>query len=155
MSKPTLLEKYQLTYADLTKRESPLPLEAVRTFQELLYRTEVLQVCQMFTVTAPVGNDLGAMLKHYQMVDGYFESIKSERRIGPAASEEVQSRRDTAHQNLCRIVADYRKRFGSFKPGDPEQYKNEIGNVISTFLPAWIQMRNTLIHISTKEGAAT
>lgn len=152
MAKLTMLEKYQLAFADITKQESPMTHEQSWTFQELLYRMEVLQVCQMFTVVAPVGNDMRAMLTHYQMVDGYFENLKCERRNGLAASEDEQKQRDTAHQSLCRIVTDYRKRFGSFTPGSPDQYKNEIGKAITTFLPAWIQTRNTYIEISTKEA---
>lgn len=152
MAKLTMLEKYQVTFAEIAKQESPMTLEQAWTFQELLYRIEVLQICQMFTVVAPVGNDMRAMLTHYQMVDGYFENLKCERRNGLAASEEEQKQRDTVHQNRCRIVNDYRKRFSSFTPGNPEQYKKEIGKAITTFLPAWIQTRNTYINIITKEA---
>jgi len=152
MAKLTMLEKYQLIFADIVKQEPPMTLEQAWTFQELLYRMEVLQVCQMFITVAPVGNDMRAMLTHYQMVDGYFENLKCERRGGLAASEEEQKQRDTAHQNLCRIVNDYRKRFSSFTPGNPEQYKKEIGKTITTFLPPWIQTRNTYINVTTKEA---
>lgn len=152
MAKLTMLEKYQHSFMDIAQQAGELPLEQAWTYQELIYRMEVLQVCQMFASISPVGDDMRAMLIHYQMVDGYLENLKTERRIGFAASEDEQKQRDTAHQNLCRIVTDYRKRFGSFKPNNPEQYKNEIGKAITTFLPAWIQMRNAYIKINTKEA---
>lgn len=151
MAKLTMLEKYQHTFADIAKQGTQMTPEQAWSFQELLYRMEVLQVCQMFTATAPVGNDMREMLMHYQMVDGYLENLKCERRNGLVASEEEQKQRDTVHQNLCRIVNDYRKRFGSFTPGNPEQYKKEIGKTITTFLPAWIQTRNAYIKITTRE----
>ena len=151
MAKLTMLEKYQHIFAEFA-RQSPIPLELVWVYQELLYRMEVLQVCQMFAASAPVGADMQAMLTHYRMTDGYLESLKSERRYGTAASEEEQKQRDTAHQNLCRVITDSRKRFGSFRPSAPDQYKNEIVKTINTFLPAWIQTRNTYIKIVTKEA---
>lgn len=152
MANLTMLEKYQMLYVELVKQESPMTLEQAWVYQELLYRMEVLQVCQMFTLVAPVGNDMRAMLMHYQMVDGYFESLKTERRNGLAASEDEQKQRETAHQNLCRIMNDYRKRFSSFSPTRPEQYKTEITRTITTFLPAWVQVRNSFIKITTKEA---
>lgn len=153
MTKLTLLEKYQATFADMVKNKEKLSLEQAWLFQELLYRIEVLQVCQMFTQTAPVGNDLRAMFTHYQMVDGYFENLKSERRNRLAASEKEQKQRETISQNLCRVMNDYRKRFSSFSPSTPEQYRNEISKVISTMLPVWVQMRNVYTPIKTKEEA--
>jgi len=150
----TLLEKYQHAFADLTKLDSPMSIDAAWVYQELLYRMDILQVCQMFATTAPVGNDLQTMFTHYQMVDIYFENLSNERRNGLVVSDTEQARRHTAHQSLCQVVADYRRRFGSFQPKDPEQYKKEIGKVISTFLPVWIQMRNTYVNIITKEIAA-
>lgn len=151
MAKLTLLEKYQIAFAEMVKDKGALSLEQAWSFQELLYRIEVLQVCQMFTMTAPVGNDLRAMVTHYQMVDGYFENLRSERRNGLVASEKEQKQRETVSQNLSRITNDYRKRFSSFSPSAPDQYKNEISRVISTMLPAWIQMRNVYAPIKMKE----
>ena len=154
MSKITMLEKYQHTLADLKNLDSPMSIEVAWVFQELLYRIEVLQVCQMFTTTAPTGDDERAMILHYQMVDIYFENLKCDRRHGPPASDQEQDRRNTAHQSLCRVVNDYRKQFGSFRASTPEQYKNEIRKVIAAFLPVWIQTRNTYINIMTKETTA-
>ncbi len=151
MANMTMLEKYQHTFAGLASGQ-PVPLEQAWTYQELLYRMEVLQTCQMFCANAPVGSDMQSMLTHYQMVDGYLENLKNERRFGIPAPDDEQKQRDTAHQNLCRIVADYRKRFGSFSPVNPEQYKNEIGKTITTFLPAWLQTRNAYTKINTKEA---
>ena len=154
MSKLTMLEKYQLAFANIAKQIFPASLDAAWTFQELLYRIEVLQVCQMFNASAPIGDDLQAMFNHYQMVDIYLANLVQERQKGLAASETEKAQRATVYQNLCHIIADYRKRFGSFQPKEPEQYKKEISKVIGAFLPVWIQMRNTYINISTKEIAA-
>jgi hypothetical protein len=146
-----MLEKYQHMFAGIAAQQ-PVSLEQTWTYQELLYRMEALQVCQMFCANAPVGTDMRAMFTHYQMVDGYLENLKNERRCGLPAGDEEQKQRDAAHQNLCRIVGDYRKRFGSFAPSMPDQYKNEIGKTITTFLPAWIQARNAYIKINSKEA---
>lgn len=150
----TLLEKYQKLFIDIASPEVSMGLEHAWVYQELLYRMEVLQVCQMFTATAPVGDSMKAMLMHYQMVDGYFESLRGERHIGKTTDEKEQKQRDTAIQNLYRVIMDYRKRFSSFSPGSDERYKKEITKAITTVLPAWIQVRNAYITIHTKEEAA-
>ena len=147
----TMLEKYQKICSDLVCGGSMAP-EAIWMFQEVVYRIEVLQVCQAFANNAPVGNEMKDMFSHYQMTDAYLENLKSERRNGTSTDPEAQKQRDTAHQNLCRVVEDYRKRFGSFSPTKQDHYKSEISKVISTFLPAWISYRNKYINISSKEA---
>lgn len=152
MANMTMLEKYQHMFAGIASRQ-PVPLEQAWVYQELLYRMEALQICQMFCANAPAGADMQAMFAHYQMVDSYLENLKNERRGSFSAGDEEQKQRETAHQNLCRIVQDYRKRFGSFSPSAQGQYKNEIGKTITTFLPAWIQVRNAYIKINSREAA--
>ena len=149
----TMLEKYQNICADLTEGDCSMVPEEIWIFQEVVYRIEVLQVCQALVNNAPVGNEMKDMFSHYQMTDAYLENLKSERRNGTSSDQEMQKQQDTAHQNLCRVVEDYRKRFGSFSPTKQDHYKSEIGKVINTFLPAWICYRNKYINISSKEAS--
>ena len=65
-----------------------------------------------------------------------------------------QKERDAAQNNLGRVIEDYRKRFSSFAPSAPESYSREIGRVIQTLLPAWLQFRNTFVPIKKKEKEA-
>ena len=148
----TMLEKYMACFAELSKTD-PLPVDEIWEFQELIYRIEVLQVCQMFSKTAPLGSkeNQAALITHYHLVDCYFESVKNDRRIGPVVDDAKLKQRETAHQNLCHIISDYRKRFQSYSVKAPDQYIKDIGKVIGIFLPAWIQLRNTYISINTKE----
>lgn len=148
----TMLEKYQTLYDDLVNRDAKMSTEDIWVFQELLYRIEVLQVCQTLLMDAPVGKEMSSMFCHYQLTDAYIENLKLERRLGLHADQEIQKQRDTALQNLCRIANDYRKRFSSFSPAKEDQYKAEIGKVIKTFLPAWISYRNKYINITSKEA---
>ena len=121
--------------------------------QELLYRIEVLEACQMFAKTAPQSLDTKDLFWHYQMVDAYFQCLTTERRYGTDADENLKKQRETAHSNLLRIIQDYRKRLSSFTSGtDAGCYKKTITNVIQTVLPAWVQYRQTYIEI-TKEAA--
>ncbi len=147
----SMLEKYQQKLADISSQQ-PVSAEQAWIFQELLYRIGALQACQTFCAAAPVGDDMQAMYTHYQMVDGYLENLKIERRFGLHTGDEEKKQRETAHQNLCRIVVDYRKRFGSFSPTEPNQYKTEILKTITTFLPAWIQARNAYTNINSREA---
>lgn len=39
-------------------------------------------------------------------------------------------------------------------PSAPESYSREIGRVIQTLLPAWLQFRNTFVPIKKKEKEA-
>lgn len=121
--------------------------------QELLYRIEVLEACQMFVKTTPQSVDVKDLLWHYQMVDAFFQSLSVERRYCACSDDDARKRRETAHGNLLQVIADYRRRFGSFAPGnDAGCYKKTIANVIQTVLPVWVQYRQTYIEI-TKEAA--
>jgi hypothetical protein len=116
--------------------------------QELLYRVEVLEACQIFVKTAPRGADTNELCWHYQIVDAYLHNLALERRLGAAADERLLKQRDSAHGNLLRVIQDYRKRFGSFTPGsDSDAYQKAIKNVIQTVLPVWIQYRQTFTEI--------
>ena len=123
-------------------------------YQELMYRIDVFQVLQMFSTIAPVGKDMKPMLTHYQMLDGYINNLVYERKFGLPANQDLEKHRAAAHMNLCRVIEDYRKRFSSFTPGEPDQYKKEIEKTIITVLPAWIQYREVFVSVKQKEEAA-
>ena len=151
----TLLENYKASkdsFENGLQVAKPGPAQ-IWMYQEFLYRIEVLEVCQMFVKTAPEGTDIKTLCVHYQMVDAYFQNLTMERRSGACSAESVQKQRDTAHGNLLRVIQDYRKRFGSFAPGnDADCYRKIIANVIQTVLPVWVQYRQTYIEL-TKEAA--
>jgi len=151
----TMLETYWNIKANMESgisTEKPGPAQ-VWLYQELLYRIEVLQVCQFFQKSSPESADPKALTPHYQMLNAYIENLTLERRFGANNGDDVQKIRDTAHGNLRRIVEDYRKRFSSFAPGgDVGRYCKEVASVIQTVLPAWIQYRQTYIEIK-KEAA--
>jgi hypothetical protein len=151
----TMLEKYLVHKANFIKGMQisiPGPIDVWRQ-QELLYRIEVLEACQMFMNTAPHSAEPSALIWHYQMVDAYIQNLTMERRFGNAANEQLQQQRETAHKNLSHIIQDYRTRFGSFNSkGDADFYKEVISKIITTILPVWIQYRQTFIEIQ-KEAA--
>ena len=121
--------------------------------QELLYRIQVLEACQMFTKTAPTSAEPKDLHWHYQMVDAFFRNLKSERRFCMKVSDDVQKQQDTAYDNLDRVIQDYQNRFASFAPnGDAAHYRKTITGVIQTVLSVWVQYRQTLIEIK-KEAA--
>ena len=153
-TKPTLLEKYWKKKLDFneshTAENMPEPLQ-LWNFQELLYRIEVLEVLKQFKDAAPLSNDMKVLIKHYKVVDFYIENLKKDRDLPAATKEEIKKQRETALAGLCSVVNDYKKRYGSYKPQSPEQYQKDIGHTISTFLPAWIQYRNTINEIKLTE----
>jgi hypothetical protein len=151
----TLLENY---YDRSNKFDSgmltaaPGPADIWRQ-QELLYRIEVLEACQLFAKTAPQSTETGDLVWHFQMMDAYIQNLTIERRFGAKADETLQNRRNTSLVNLLRVIQDYRKRLGSFSPGnDAGFYRKTITSVIQAVLPAWIQYRQTYIEIN-KEAA--
>jgi len=152
---PTLLESYQAKKAGFESGlEAAMPgPDQIWRQQELLYRLEVLEACQMFVKTAPSSTDVGALIPHYQMVDAYLLNLSMERKYGQNPADEIKKQRDTAYNNLLLVFQDYRKRFGSFNPGnDAGCYRKTIAAVIQTVLPVWIQYRQTYIEIK-KEAA--
>lgn len=154
----TVLDKYarrrQEYEADFKKGGASV--SGLLMYQELLYRLDVLQALQMFCSTAPVGDNFKSMIAHYQMLDGYVNNLVYERQFGvPAGNDpDLPKHRQAAHVNLCRVIESYRKRFSSFKPGEPDQYKREIDKAVLTVLPAWIQYRNVYVSLKQTEEAA-
>jgi len=151
---PTILESYQAgknSFDTGIQTAAPSPAQ-IWVQQETIYRIEVLETCQMFAKTAPQSVDAQILVSHYQMVDAYIQNLTSERRYGTSANDEIKKQRETAYNNLLRVIQDYRARFGSFTPGgDTGCYRKTISKVIQTILPVWIQYRQTYIEIS-REG---
>jgi hypothetical protein len=147
----TLLENY---YDRTNKFDSNIlatipGLEQVLQQQELFYRISVLEACQMFIKTSPKSADTKDLLWHYRILDAYFQNLIVERRFSDCTNEIMQKLRNTAHGNLLKVIEDYRKRFGSFKPGDDvDCYRKAISRVIQTVIPVWIQYRQTYIEIT-------
>jgi len=151
----TLLDTYQACKAGFENEalgSAPGPAELLRR-QEIMYRICVLDTCQMFVKAAPESVDVGILVQHYQIVDAYFHNLTLERKYGINPDGDIKKQRETAFNNLCLIIQDYRKRFGSFAPGnDPGCYRKTISGVIQTVLPVWIQYRQTYLEIK-KEAA--
>ncbi|MPM14747.1 hypothetical protein SDC9_61111 [bioreactor metagenome] len=153
----TVLENYWSIRAEIESRMEKEPATATMVwwFGELAYRIGVLETCQMFCRSAPSSTDVKTLLGHYQMVDAYIQCMTQERRYGPNRGPDTQKERDAAQVNLERVVQDYRGRFSSFAPTAPDYYAKEIGRVVNTILPAWLQFRDAFIPIKkTKKGGA-
>jgi hypothetical protein len=152
-NKPTLLQRYWKTRLDFTeshKDTMPLPAQ-IWSFQELLYRIEVLEVFQQFASAAPYSDDKTVLLPHYKVVNWFIENLKTDRVYPPAPNDDIKKQRETAHTSLCSVIEDYIKRFSNYIPKSPEQYGKDIGRIINTVLPAWIQYRNTINEIKLTE----
>jgi len=149
----TILENYlglKTTLDAGMQTAKPGPAQ-IWQYQELLYRIEVLQACQMFQKSAPESTDGKILCQHYQMMDAYIQNLLQERQN--VAGKDRQPTQ-TAYNSFFGVVSDYRKRFGSFAPGnDAGKYGKEIAAVVRAVLPAWIQYRETYVTIITK-GAA-
>ena len=151
----TLLESYDAYKAGFDRgiQTAKPDQTSVWIQQEVLYRIEVLEACQMFVKSAPQSADVKDLYWHYQMVDAYFQGLTSERRYCVGVGETAIMQRDTAHGNLFAVIQDYRKRFSSFAPGDDIGcYAKTITKVIQTVLAAWIQYRQVFTEIE-KEAA--
>ena len=116
-------------------------------YQELLYRIEVLEVCQMLCRTAPVTTDLKPLADHYHLVDAYIQCLGRERRFGTPADEKQRARRKTASEAMEKVLFNCRKQFSSFHPSNREQYKRSVGTLMNTVPPAWHQLRYASIKI--------
>lgn len=151
----TMLENYTdlIRKLDVQMKNSGLSVCQVWQYQEFLYRIEVLETCRMFQIVAPKNSDAKKLITHYQMVDAYIQGLVTERRYGATSDDNVQKQRNTSHENLCRVIQDYRKRFASFSPASPEQYGKEIGRALKTVMPAWIQYRNTYVPVHKREAS--
>ena len=141
----TILERYVQTKEKAMDQAmaGALPMDQVLQFQELLYRTNILETCMCLCKTAPVTMDTKVMHYHYKVVDAYLICLLSERRIGQPADEKQKKQRETALANLQQIIQNCRRQFSSFAPATQEQYRDAVTKLINTVLPAWLQYRNT------------
>lgn len=147
----TLLEKYINIRTGLAEKvmSGVLPLDKVLVYQEVLYRIDVLEACQLFAKTAPVTTDTKVLAYHYQMWDVYIYHMLTDHKFGRPVEDKQKKARETAASSLSQVVANCRKQFSSFNPTTAELYKQNINSLITTVLPAWIQYRET--YISLKE----
>jgi hypothetical protein len=102
-----------------------------------------------------ITTDMRALCAHYLMLDAFVHHTAAERPFGKPADETEQKNRETAQNNLQKIIEAYKKRFSSFRPTTAELYGKEVGNLVQTVLVAWIQRRNCYVDISKiyKEAA--
>lgn len=145
----TVLEQYKLRQSTWTAQieAGKLPPELLLSVQELNYRIGVIETFQSFCKTAPVTTDGKVLCFHYQLVDAYIQLLLAERKFGVKTDKAGMKRRQTAETSLQRVVQDNRKQFSSFKASTPEQYKTTVLKMINTFLPIWMQFRETYVQI--------
>ena len=150
---PTVLENYYNLRHEVEQRiaQGESSADAVWWYGELVYRIGVLETCQMYLRSAPITREVPCLQGHYMMLDAYVQNLARERRYGPNRGPDTQKERDAAQVNLERVIQDYRKRFTGFQPAEPEAYQKEIGRVITTLLPAWLQYRNTFVPLKNKK----
>lgn len=141
----TYREKQSEMYHSISA--NTLPTKEVVRMQELNYRICVIETFQAFCKSAPMSLDTRVLGYHFQMVDAYVRFVLTERRFGPKTDEDGQKKRDTALASFEKVVQDGRKRFSSFAPSKPEQYKNTVNQYVNTVLPVWMQYRNTYINL--------
>ena len=139
----TVLENYYGYRQQLLQRMAKPPISPADLwiYGEIQYRIGVLETCQMYLRSAPITREVPCLQGHYMMLDAYVQNLARERRYGPNRGPDTQKERDAAQVNLERVIQDYRKRFTGFQPAEPEAYQKEIGRVITTLLPAWLQRR--------------
>lgn len=149
----TVLENYYGYRQQLLQRMAKPPISPADLwlYGEILYRIGVLETCQMYLRSAPITREVPCLQGHYMMLDAYVQNLARERRYGPNRGPDTQKERDAAQVNLERVIQDYRKRFTGFQPAEPEAYQKEIGRVITTLLPAWLQYRNTFVPLKNKK----
>jgi hypothetical protein len=147
----TLLDCYrkQKSLLETGMQNAKLAPNGLWQYQELLYRIEVLETCQILTKSAPESAEMKNLLGHYQVTDAYIENLKTERKCGLGVGEDLQKKRDTAYNSLCKVIQDYRDSLRSFSPGnDTSYYGKMITKVIMTLIPVWVQYRQTYVEIS-------
>ena len=136
----------KISLAPLVKA-GKMTFQDTMVYQELLYRIQVLETCQMLCKTAPVTTDTRELVCHYQLVDAVLFCAEKEHAFGVPVQEKGKAQRKAAGENLAKIVADCRKRFSSFQAKSPEQYRQSISAMVGTVLVAWVQLRNTYVPI--------
>ena len=144
-----LIDQYKGLHKQLEEKlsEGTIKLEELCVLQEVKYRICVLDTLRVFCTSAPKTTDTTQLCYHYQLVASYLKFICSERRLGTKTDDDGQKKRETAGVSLERVVADWTKRFGSFKADNEEIYKTRIVEFINAVLSVWVLYRNTYINI--------
>jgi len=149
----TMLEKLRAQKAALEAQteESALTPEQLWLFQELNYRIEVFESCQMFCRSAPCTTETQVLGLHYKLMDAYIYHLSLERQYGKPADDTQQQHREAALGNFNRVIGDYRRRFKSYRPGTAEQYAADIGQALHNVLIAWTQHRQCYVEIKKED----
>ena len=155
--KVTLLERYwklRLDFEAVCKSTLPTVVQ-LWSYQELVYRIGILEILQTFVKSAPVTDDLHALFAHYQIMDGFIEHLKRER-FSLSKNADRKTQQLTAVDSLMSVITDYRKRYNTYCPKTPDQYRSDIGRTIAAVLPAWVSYRDTMteIKINIEEAAS-
>ena len=145
----TVLEKYWNLRCQVEQMMAQNPSHAglLWSYGEVIYRISVLETCQAYSKSAPQTTDPNFLRGHYQMVDAFIQCMTQERRYGPDRGPNTANERNSAQNNLTRVVTDYRSRFSSFNASAPDQYASAISRAISAVLAVWLQFRNTFVPI--------
>ena len=114
----TVLENYEKDKQALDQRmdQERITADILWKYGELMYRIGVLETCKVFCKSAPICREMKSLMRHYQMVDAYIQSIASERNYGPSRGPDTEKERQAAMTNLNRVIQDYRQRFSRFAP---------------------------------------
>lgn len=123
-----------------------VPMDAFY-YQELKYRISTIETLNAFNASAPVTKDEGVIGLHYEIVGMLLKNLLDERSYGNKTNEEGVKKRTTAKEALTRIFEDGKHRFSGIKITTNELYRDNIKDLINTYLAVWIQYRDTLIKI--------
>ena len=151
----TWLEDYRAVKMKLDPlaEQGNLSIAQIIEYQELTYRIEVLETCQLLCKTAPLTTDMAMIVDHYRIVDAYMQCIGRERLLGKPADDKLMTIRKTTGEVYSKILIDSRRRFANFQATNLESYKSNICTFIGTLLPAWLQMRNSYTQLNSKENS--
>lgn len=143
----TVLENYGQYKQAMVQQmaQERIKADTLWRFGELAYRISVLETCQVYCKSAPACTDMQVLMRHYHMLDAYIQSLALERSYGPNRGKDTEKEREAAKMNLSRVIQDYRGRFSSFAPATDTTYSQEVGRVVNTILPAWLQLRETFV----------
>lgn len=150
----TVLENYGLEKLEMLQRmeQERITSDILWRYGELVYRISVLETCQAYCKSAPVCTNMQALMHHYQMLDAYIQNLAWERSYGPNRGQDTEKEREAAKMNLGRVIQDYRTRFSRFAPAADTAYGQEIGKVVNTLMPVWLQFRETFVPLRKEKA---
>lgn len=122
------------------------PIDAF-AYQEIKYRISNLETFHAIGACTPVTTDKNIISLHYEITAILMKNLVDERCTGSRTDEDGKKKRETAKNTLLSVYNLGTNKSRSMVIDSDQAYKKYISEFVDSFIPVWVQYRDTLFKI--------